>query len=143
MEKYRQLLAAGETLPLPVLGSSMSPFLVHGRDTVWLSAPRKPLRTGDLVLYQRSNGKFILHRIYKVCDGSYTMIGDAHNVPEYGIRENQIFGVAVSVRRKGKIQKPGTFWWSFFQRVWIRMIPLRPVVLRIYTWTSRMFGRLS
>lgn len=143
MEKYRLLLASGETLSLPVLGSSMSPFLVHGRDTVWLTAPGKPLKAGDIVLYRRSNGQYILHRIYKAHDGTYTLIGDAHTVLESGIREDQIFGIVVYARRKGKIQKPGTFCWFFFERIWIRMIPMRPLLLRIYTWTSRIFRRLS
>ena len=86
-EKYRLLLNAGETLSLPVLGNSMSPFLVHQRDTVWLRKPDRPLRKGDIVLYQRSNGAYILHRICGTQKESFTMIGDAHQTPEPGITD--------------------------------------------------------
>ena len=31
-----------------------------------------------------------------------------------------------------RILAPGDFWWEFFARVWVRLIPLRPVLTRIY-----------
>ena len=32
----------------------------------------------------------------------------------------------IAVRRKEKLLQPGSFWWDFFEKVWIRVIPLRP-----------------
>lgn len=133
MEKFRLLLEQGETLSLPVQGSSMVPFLVHRRDMVFVAKPSRPLKVGDIVLYQRSNGAYILHRICAVCNGSYTLIGDAHTIREPGIRKEQIFGIVVEVRRKGALQQPGKLWWEFFAHIWVRIIPLRPVVLGIYS----------
>ena len=63
MQKFQQLLEQGETLMLPVLGHSMSPFLVHKRDTVWLAATHGPYKKGDIILYRRGSGSYILHRI--------------------------------------------------------------------------------
>ena len=143
MERYRALLAQGDTLPVPVVGSSMAPFLVHLRDTVLVAAPVRPLKTGDIVLYQRDSGAYILHRICAVQDGCYTLIGDAHTVVEPGIRRDQIFGVVVSARRKGREQAPGCFWWEFFARVWPRVIPLRPALLRIYSSVKNVFRRTT
>lgn len=34
--------------------------------------------------------------------------------------------LVTAVRRKGKLLQPGSFWWDFFEKVWIRVIPLRP-----------------
>lgn len=141
LEKYRLLLAGGETLYLPVLGGSMSPFLVHQRDAVWLSTPTRPLRVGDIVLYQRKNGAYILHRVCKKGRGVYSMVGDAQTLIESGIAEDQIFAVVLRARRKGAIQRPGCFWWEFFARIWVRIIPLRPVFLHIYTLFTKRFRR--
>ena len=141
MEKYRLLLEQGETLTLPVLGGSMAPFLVDRRDAVWLTAPARPPRVGDIVLYQRKNGAYILHRICKKQGGVYTLVGDAQTIVEPGIEENQIFAVAVRARRKGKTQKPGCFWWEFFARIWVRVIPLRPALLRAYSLLTKPFRR--
>lgn len=137
METFRLLLEQGETLTLPVQGSSMAPFLVHQRDTVQITKPTKPLKVGDITLYQRTNGAYILHRICAAKNGVYTLIGDAHTLREPGIRAEQIFGVAVRAQRKGAIQQPGTFWWEFFARVWVRLIPLRPFVLCLYSFMTK------
>ena len=39
--------------------------------------------------------------------------------------------------RKGKLQKKGSFWWEFFEKLWIRIIPLRPMLTKIYTYITR------
>ena len=50
LEEYRALLQSGaaEALPLVISGSSMTPFLVHGRDIVYLSALKRPARRGEV-----------------------------------------------------------------------------------------------
>lgn len=133
METYRELLQSVDTLPLLVSGNSMAPFLVDGRDTVYLTRLDRPLKVGDIVLYKRTNGDYILHRICKAEGAAYCMIGDAHTVPEWGISREQIFARVSWVQRKGKQQKPGCFWWFFFEKVWIRIIPLRPTLQRVYS----------
>lgn len=134
-----ELLEQAESVPLVISGSSMAPFLVHRRDTVFLSRIRGPLKRGDMILYRRSNGYYVLHRIYKAENGYYTLVGDAQTALERGIRPDQILAQVTSVRRKGKILKPGSFWWEFFQRVWIRLVPLRPWILSVYSGFIRLF----
>ena len=136
LEEYRRLLAEEpriQALPLIVSGSSMSPFLIHGRDTVYLSRLTRPVRRGDILLYQRRNGKYVLHRVWKVCPDSYTMVGDAQTVLEPGIRDDQIIAIVTAADRKGKRMAPGGFWWEFFEKAWIRMVPLRRPVQRLYS----------
>ena len=133
------LLEEAESVPLVISGYSMTPFLVHCRDTVYLSKIRQPLKRGDMVLYQRDSGNYVLHRIYRSDSSTYTMVGDAQTLLERGIRHDQMLALVTAVHRKGKLLKPGTFWWVFFQRVWIRMVPLRPVVLKVYSGVNRLF----
>lgn len=134
LEEYRQLLQdeSIDALPLIISGNSMSPFLVHGRDTVYLSRLTRPVKRGDVLLYQRSNGVYIFHRVYRVENNSFTMVGDAQTELELGIRPEQVIAIMTSVERKGKRQAPGSFWWEFFEKVWIRIVPLRPLMRRIY-----------
>ena len=139
MEPLLALLDETEAVPLVISGNSMTPFLVHQRDTVYLSKPNKPLKKGDMVLYQRTNGAFILHRILAVENDFYTMVGDAQTHPEQGIKAHQIRAVVIAVRRKDKLLQSGSFWWDFFEIVWIRIIPLRPVLRNIYSTVKRFF----
>lgn len=128
LEEYRKLLQevdAVEALPLLISGNSMSPFLIHGRDTVYLSRLERPVRRGDMLLYQRRNGSYVLHRVYAVKPEGFTMVGDAQTVLEKGIEPDQVIAIVTQVVRKNTIITPECFWWKFFERVWIRMIPFR------------------
>lgn len=127
------LLDEAESVPLLISGSSMTPFLVHGRDTVYLSKPKRPLRRGDMVLYQRRNGAYVLHRIHRVCNGSYTMVGDAQTQLEPGICQEQVLALVTAVKRKGTLLEPTSFRWRFFEKIWIRMVPLRPAAMALYS----------
>ena len=108
-------------------------FLGHGRDTIFFSAPDRELRRGDMVFYQRDSGQFVMHRIWKVKKDGYYIVGDAQTDIEGPIRRDQIFARITKVNRKGKMISNGDFWWEFFEKVWIRMVPLRPAIVKFYT----------
>ena len=137
LEEYRRILAEEPQvtrLPLLVTGGSMNPFLIQGRDTVYLSRLERAARRGDILLYRRDNGKYILHRVWRVeKDGTLTIVGDAQTELERGIREDQIIAIVSSVVRKGKNMAPGSFWWEFFEKVWIRIVPLRGFLRKLYS----------
>ncbi len=140
MEPLIALLEDAEAVPLVISGGSMIPFLVHRRDTVYLSKADRPLKRGDMVLYQRDNGRYVLHRVLRADGDAFTMIGDAQTQPESGIRRDQIRAVVTAVRRKDKLLKKGNFWWDFFEKVWIRLVPIRPFIRNVYTAAKRLLG---
>ena len=128
----RGLVEEGHEVSMLVSGSSMSPFLIHLRDTIYFKKPDRPLRAGDMVFYQRDSGQYVMHRILRVRGDAYDIIGDAQIEVERGVRRDQIFAVITRIRRKGKLIGPGDFWWTFFARVWTKLIPLRPLIARAY-----------
>lgn len=134
MEEYRRLLKDPQitSLPLVITGNSMSPFLIHGRDTVYLSRIERPVRRGDVILYQRKDGAYILHRVYAAEKDTYTMVGDGQYQMEPGIRREQMIAVMTAADRKGRRQEPGCFWWEFFEKVWIRMVGVRRFIRPVY-----------
>lgn len=128
----KELVEEGREVSMLISGSSMSPFLCHGRDQVYFKAPDRPLRVGDMVFFQRRSGQYVLHRICKVKDDGYYIVGDAQTAIEGPVSREQIFALVTRVQRKGRILAPGDFWWEFFARVWVRLIPLRPLLVRAY-----------
>lgn len=132
MEQLLDVVQTGETVPLVITGSSMTPFLAPGRDAVYLSNVSRPLKKGDMILYRRNSGAYVLHRILRVEEGTYALVGDAQTDIEQGIRPDQVLALVTAVRRKGKLLEPGCFWWDFFEKIWIRMIPLRPIAAGLY-----------
>ena len=128
----KELVEEGREVSMIISGSSMSPFLCHERDRVFFKAPDRPPRVGDMVFFQRRSGQYVLHRICRIKDGSYYIVGDAQTAIEGPVAREQIFALVTKVQRKGRILAPGDFWWEFFAWVWVRLIPLRPVLSRIY-----------
>lgn len=129
----RELTEAGEQVSLLIAGNSMAPFLIHQRDYIYFEKPKRELKKGDPVFYQRRNGQFVMHRICRVNkDGTYDIIGDNQTGVEPGISREQIFALVVRVKRKGKLYEPGDLYWDFFEKVWINMIPFRRLAMRVY-----------
>lgn len=132
------LLGQGHTVSLIISGSSMTPFLADKRDTLIISPPDGNFRRGDMVFYQRLSGQYVMHRIHHVGpDGALYIVGDAQTDIEGPVHPKQVFGVIRQVIRKGKTIDSRDFWWFFFEKIWIRMVPLRPALRKLYTLFAR------
>lgn len=125
MEMIRALLEDGQEVSMIVTGNSMRPFLKHGRDKICMKKTDRKLRKGDIVFYRRENGQYVMHRILKCGDQSYTLLGDGQIVPESGIRQEQIFARITKVQVRGKWIGPENFRWRFFEHIWIRFCGIR------------------
>ncbi len=82
-------------------GSSMLPFIRQSKDAVVLvkADELKPL---DIILYQRERGTFVLHRIIKETNGSFTVCGDNQGICEKGIKKSQIIAKVSKILVDGK-----------------------------------------
>ena len=134
----RELTESGKEVSMLIAGNSMSPFLIHERDSICFKKPDRKLRRGDMVFYQRTSGQYVMHRIYKVSAEGYYIVGDAQQDIEGPVKREQIFALITRVRRKGKWSAPGDFWWEFFEHVWIRMVPVRRLIIGSYTKMKRI-----
>ena len=110
----KELVEQGREVRMVISGSSMAPFLIHGRDSIFFRAPERELWKGDIVFYERPGGQFVVHRICRVHADGYDIIGDAQTEIEHHVQRKQIFARVTKVERKGKILVPGTFWWEIF-----------------------------
>ena len=132
MKILEELTSDDKTVGVPVSGNSMAPFLISQRDYVIFQKPDRPLKKGDIVFFRRDSGEYILHRISRIRESGYFILGDAQTKLEGPVREEQIFGLVTKIRRKGTWIDSGDYWWRFFEKVWIRIIPLRPVIRAAY-----------
>lgn len=124
MPLFQERLAAGQKVRFSPKGVSMMPMLRQDTDTVVLSPLPDKLRKYDLPLYQRENGKYILHRIVKVGE-TYTCIGDNQFELEHGLRHDQMIAVVTAFYRGDKlhsVREPG-YW--LYCRFWHYSRPIR------------------
>lgn len=128
------LLQEDTEVPLVVTGSSMTPFLRDGRDTVFLRGIRfQEPRVGDILYFLRRDGVTpILHRIRSInSDGSYVVNGDAQTWTER-VEPGQALAVAARVSRDGgepvslrRMDK------RVMAAVWRWLLPVRPACFRV------------
>ncbi len=86
----KEVLAKGESFFLYPNGKSMLPTLRAGKDAVFLS-PVGKIKKGDMLLYRRQGGAFVLHRVVGLAsDGTLVMRGDNQYYDEKGITREQV-----------------------------------------------------
>ena len=92
---------------------SWTGFGVIGTD-LWFS------EKGDIALFKRQDGQYILHRIYKIKQDGYYFVGDNQNICdiEGPIRREQICAVVYKARRHGIEIQEKDFIWRLFRREW-------------------------
>lgn len=88
-ELIKEAISSDGEFRLYPRGTSMMPLLREGIDSVLLKKP-EGVSKNDIVLYKRSNGQFVLHRVIKIKNGEYVMCGDNQFRLEYGIREENL-----------------------------------------------------
>ena len=126
-----ELVNEGKEVVLNITGSSMSPLLIHQRDAVMLSKIQTPPKRGDIVLFQREDGSYVVHRVRKVSDEGYYMIGDGQTVTEGPVPNERLRAIVTKVRRKGQwIERNDLKWW-LFASFWLWIVPLRPFMVRL------------
>jgi len=76
-----------------VTGVSMQPTLRHLQDSVILVPPDR-VRLGDILLFDRLNGRYALHRVIGKGKRGFTMAGDNQRHMERNLPYHQIVGVA-------------------------------------------------
>ena len=150
-------LAQGQEVVITITGNSMSPFLRHRRDqAVLAAADAAGLQPGDVPLYRRRNGQYVLHRVVErrengVCcrlgaapcpaaDAAgvqYTMLGDAQTQLEPGIRPEQIVAVATAFYRRGHCRSCDDPAYRRRVRRWHRLLPVRRWLIAAYRLPGR------
>ncbi|MBQ7872035.1 MAG: S24/S26 family peptidase [Oscillospiraceae bacterium] len=122
----REKLEQGGEVSLTVTGDSMYPFLRDGRDRVTIAPLMRPLRVNDVPLYLRAGGGLVLHRVMRVeRDGRFACCGDHQWWLERSIRPEQVLGIAVAFRRKGRSIRAGDLGYRLTSGLWRWLRPLR------------------
>ena len=123
---YEQQLLTQGVLYDTTRGSSMRPFLRSGEDIMVITR-KGAERCGiyDAILYRRSNGQYVLHRIVGVGPDGYILRGDNCIRREYGIADDQVLGVLTGVIRKGRQMDVNSRGYRLAVKLWCQTHGLR------------------
>lgn len=140
MPLFRERLDKGQTVRFMPRGISMLPMLRQGIDSVVLSPLPEKLKKYDLPLYQRPNGKYVLHRIVDVGD-TYTCLGDNQYSKEYGVEHQWMIGVVTAFYRGEKYHSVNELGYQIYCRLWYLFKRLRIFGSRCKGWLKRHLKR--
>lgn len=136
------LVNDGIDVTLTVTGNSMKPMLTHMRDSVVLTkCDPSALKAGDIPLYRRENGKYILHRIIRVRDTVYDISGDHQWVLERNVPKQQVLCVVKGFTRNGKYRSCKNLGYRMYAFLWRKLFPLRKTVMVVHGRLHRLFHR--
>ncbi|MDO4269925.1 MAG: S24/S26 family peptidase [Eubacteriales bacterium] len=131
-------LEHGEAGPLPVTGCSMTPMLRQGRDMVWLTRADGAPRRGDVILYRRANGQFVLHRVIRADVDRLLCCGDNEWRPEE-VAYLQIRAAMSAFRRRGRRYSANHPLYRLYICLCVELFPAR----RLLIAARRTLGRLK
>ncbi len=128
MSSFEEELEQNGTLVFPNKGTSMMPLLRENRDLMVIEkrGPER-LRKYDAVLYKRGNS-YVMHRILKVRDRDYWIVGDHCRLGE-SVKDEQILGVLKQVVRDGKVIRTTDLGYRVYVHLWCDFFPLRCALL--------------
>ena len=133
------LLEHGKTVQLKPQGHSMYPLFVQGRDwAVIKKADCDKLKKGDVILYRREGGILVLHRICKIKNGEFYLVGDNQCEVEGPLKKEQVKGVLTLIKRRGKdiyVKHP---LYVLLSRLWLFLRPVRPVISKSVARLKRL-----
>lgn len=106
-------------------GMSMEPLIRKNKDDVTVIPTDRSLKKGDIVLFKAPDGRYTLHRIYKINDTTVTTLGDNCLYPDKPFPKNEILGRAVSVKRNKKTLDCDGFICRFIGKLRVFLLPSR------------------
>ncbi len=125
--QWHTLVQRGTVLPMciPLEGDSMRPLIRRNRDHIMIVPLTRPLKLGDVVLFEKPSGRYVAHRVRRIKDSYIQTLGDRCWNPDQWIAPADVLGVAVMVERDGlyiPLDRPLA---RALGRLWMAWLPLR------------------
>lgn len=141
---WLELIAQGKHIPVVIQlqGRSMEPLIRGWKDVVTIIPVTEELQIGDIVLFQRKDGSYVVHRLYQINKDWVQTWGDNCRFPDAPIPANSILGIVSTMTRNGtniclrtdEQRKKGIDWMNsrFRKKIWF-----------VYCFWKHQLGRVQ
>ena len=117
-------------------------MLREGRDTIRVEALEGRARARDVVLYERGDGKHVLHRVIRVRESDYVIRGDNCDYTEYGITDEMIIGRLVGFWRGERYVSCDGRLYRLYVRLSLWLYPLRFLRIRFLRGIRKILSHI-
>ena len=125
------LMNDGYSVTLPVMGRSMLPFIIGGRESVIL-APPAGLKRGIVALAWVENRRYVLHRIERIDGDKVKLMGDGNLAGREYCSVADVKAIATHVvDSKHKRHYLYSLWRRTASAVWWKLLPIRRYLLKL------------
>lgn len=123
-------IVSGRPVVTMTSGDSMEPLLYHRSTRVVISKAEGPLKKGDLPVYRRPSGQFVMHRIIRVDDSYYYTRGD-NRIGLEPVPKDWVLGIVTEIYRKGSHIYVTDWQYRLYVKVWGFIYPVRYLLHRM------------
>lgn len=120
-------------------GTSMRPLIHHQKDNIIVVKNKGRLKKYDVPVYLNEKGQYVMHRVVRVCDDHYIIVGDNLLEKEY-VTDDMICGVLVGFYKNGKhyVDCEKSVLYKIYSHIWVALLPVRPVMFFVRGGLSRI-----
>lgn len=143
---FEEYLCKYHTLTYKNVGVSMLPLLKQGRDSFTVREVKagENCNRWEVVLYRRGKKEYVLHRIIRVYEDSYDILGDNCISIERHVPKDNVIGVMTEYTHKGRARSVRSFPYRVYRELWCRPYKLRIFLKKLWTgWRNSTHGFIS
>ena len=134
----KECIDSGKKVNMRVRGMSMYPLFKDKRDTVILEKAEN-IKKYDIVLHERSEGVYILHRVIKKKGDVLTIAGDFEIEKEYPVSTSQVIARVTGFSRRGVQHDADELFYKIYERIWVAIFPVRLPAVRVLMFLRRVW----
>jgi hypothetical protein len=129
IDEWSNLIKEGATplVRISLNGVSMQPLIRRQRDIVTIVPLFRELKIGDIVLFQRADGAYVVHRLQKKFTDSVQTLGDNCSFADSPISIHSVLGIITHVSRGKHTIHVDTPFARFLGRMWMCFRPIRNI----------------
>jgi|GEM_PF-808292 len=144
IEQWHALGLEGNMLPVTICleGDSMRPLIRRGKDPVTILPLSRPLKIGDVVLFQGGPGRYVVHRVRKISENRVQTLGDNCWNPDPWMPLENVWGLVMRMERNGRVIRLESSLARFLGRVWMAFHPIRLLYRRCRSLAARIIKKL-
>lgn len=144
IREWHDMGKSGISLPVTICleGDSMRPLIRRGKDPVTIIPLNRPLKIGDVVLFQGGPNRFVVHRVLRVRAGMVQTLGDNCYKPDAWMPLENVWGLVIRYSKNGRTYRLDTAFARLKGRVWMLLHPVRIPLRRCLNLSKRIVKKL-